>query len=261
MRRFDVAGSAEEVTQTLTSSWLSTVTPDDVDRYPGLLAIAEWARRIQPYVVLDPNRLREPSKVTDRGIGAAGDSLAGFLRYLQRDRPDSFERVHARVEEAYDRLEAVNLDVEDGSLYSLEVQERWTDDNPFLNVRQASDGLLRLFAFAAMPEVEPPPTLLMIDELENGVHPQLLGALVDLLQELSNHSIQIVATSHSPVVLNWVDDHSGVLLTSRDASGCAHVTPLDSTPGYDYFRSAYDAGEMWLAAGEQGLIDGPAATR
>lgn len=106
MERFDaVAEKWESITQTLTSSWLQAVDDRyDRDRFPELVAVADWARRVQPYVVLDSNRLREPSRLSSQGIGAAGEQLAGFLRHLRTRRPDAFARVWNRVKEAYPRL-------------------------------------------------------------------------------------------------------------------------------------------------------------
>lgn len=169
MNRFDEnAGEWESITQTLTSSWLATIDPrDDRERFPELAAVATWARAIQPYVVLDPNRLREAQQ------------------------------------------------------------------NPLLNACQASDGLLRIFAFAALPESDVPPSLVMVDELENGVHPELLGSLVDILEQLADDDIQVVTTSHSPLVVSFVSNPESILLTTRADDGAAQTVRLSDTPGYD----------------------------
>lgn len=261
MSRYDwEEQSWERVTQTLTSSWLQAVDPEhDLDRFPELVQIAEWARDIQRYVVLDPNRLREPSRLSTNGIGPAGENLAGFLRYLRSRRPEAFQRVVARVMGAYPRLEEVEIQAHDGGAFTLTVRESWASSgNPLLNARQASDGLLRLFAFASIPEVLPRPSVVMVDELENGVHPQLLGAVVALLESLAeDDDIQVLTTSHSPLVLNYVSSPSSVILTVRGDEGRARAVPLDSTSGYAELSSVFEPGEMWLAVGEEGLIEGP----
>lgn len=249
-------GEWESVRQTLTNSWLSTLSPDDAVRYPELLLIAAWARAIEPYVVLDPNRLREPSGITRTGIGVAGGRLAGFLRYLRSNRPGAFERVFGRAKRAYPRLSELTIR-QDGSAYSLSVRESWSGSaaGPLLNARQASDGLLRLFALAALPETQPRPTLVMIDEIENGVHPELLGALMTMLEDLNDDGIQVITTSHSPLVVNYVTEPESILLTTRGPNGEARVERLSDTPGYANLSSVFSKGEMWLARGEAGLIN------
>ena len=260
MERLDEsAGEWEKVKQTLTSSWLALLDPEeDAERYPGLIAVLDWASRIVPYVVLDPNRLREPSRLSADGIGVAGESLAGFLRFLRSRRPEAFQRVLDRVRGAYPQFQDVEIRAEGTSAFSIAVRESWTEGrHPLLNARQASDGLLRLFAFAALPELSPAPTLLMVDELENGVHPALLGALVSLLASLADEDgIQVVATSHSPIVLNYSDPES-IILTFRGENGRAETVALDDTLGYQRLHATFGPGEMWVALGEDGLIRGP----
>ncbi|MEV4422366.1 ATP-binding protein [Patulibacter sp. NPDC049589] len=247
----------ESINQTLTSSWLSTVTDEDRSRFPEVVAVADWARRVQPYVVLDPNRLREPSSLHRDGIGVAGEHLAGFLRHLRSSHPDAFERVLRRATDAYPRLSELRIRQE-GSAYSLAVREAWGDEDvgPLLNARQASDGLLRLFALAALPESTPTPTLVMVDEIENGVHPQLLGALMTMLEQLSeDEGIQVLTTSHSPLIVDYVAQPESVLLTVRSGDGSARVERLSDTPGYEALAGTFSKGEMWLARGERGLIE------
>lgn len=258
MQRYDEDRNQwESINQTLTSSWLSTVTEEDRSRFPELVSVADWARRVQPYVVLDPNRLREPSSLHREGIGVAGEFLAGFLRHLRSNQPDAFDRVWQRAKAAYPRLSELKIRQE-GSAYSLAVREAWTDGEagPLLNARQASDGLLRLFALAALPETTPTPTFVMVDEIENGVHPQLLGALVTMLENLSEYDgIQVLTTSHSPLIVDYVSQPESVLLTARSDSGSARVERLSDTDGYAALSGTFSKGEMWLARGERGLID------
>lgn len=258
MRRRDaLTRDWESVTQTLTSSWLATVDPkEDQTRFPDLVRVAEWARAIVPYVVLDPNRLREPSPLTRDGIGDAGGNLAGFLRYLRSQRPDAFAAVLERAKRAYPQLEELVIQQE-GSAYRLAVRESWSaSQNPLLNARQASDGLLRIFALSALPESEPRPSLVMIDELENGVHPELLGALVEMLESLTeNDDIQVVSTSHSPLVVTYATNPESILLTTRAEAGEAETVRLSDTPGYAALSSVFSPGEMWLARGERRLIN------
>lgn len=261
MQRYDdEKGEWEAISQTLTSSWLSTVTSEDGDRYPELVAIADWARAVQPYIVLDPNRLREPSSLSREGIGVAGERLAGFLRHLRSAHPEAFERVWTRATTAYPRLSELMIRQE-GSAYSLAVRENWGDGDagPLLNARQASDGLLRLFALAALPESTPKPSFVMVDEIENGVHPQLLGALVTMLETLSDEGVQVLTTSHSPLIVDYVSQPESVLLTARKSDGSAQVERLSDTAGYAALAGTFSKGEMWLARGEKGLIDPPNA--
>jgi len=166
MRRLDRStGEWESVTQTLTSSWLSTVTPEDAGRYPELLELADWARGITDYLALDPSRLREPSRKAEQ-LGPHGEGLAGVLRTLKDKRDGSFERVYKAVRRRYPALREINVRQGSYGWNRVEIGERWGKEVVTLNARQVSDGLLRLLAVATLAQVPTPPSVVMIDEIE-----------------------------------------------------------------------------------------------
>lgn len=245
----------ESVTQTLTSSWLSTVTKEDRERFPSLLAIANWARSIQPYMALAPVELREPSRRTDDGIGPSGQNLAGFLRYLKDKRDGRFDAVVRRVQQHYPQLSGISVRGGSYGWNRLEVVEDWDSGPVPFNSHQVSDGLLRVLAVSALFEQDNAPRLVMLDEVENGLHPHLLGGLVQLLQELAvERDVQVIVTSHSPIALNFIDDPAAVLIAHREDSGSVQLTPLDETKGYRGLGAELAHGELWYNLGERRLL-------
>lgn len=256
MQRLDESRDEwETVTQTLTSSWLSTVTREDRGRYPALLGLANWARNVRRYVALAPESLREPSRRTEDGMGASGEHLAGFLRFLRDRRPDRFGAVVERVKTYYPELADIHVK---GGAYGwnrIEILEDWQSGPVPFNARQVSDGLLRVLAVAAIFELDDPPSVLMLDEVENGLHPHLLGGLVDLLRQLAHErGVQVIVTSHSPIALNYVEDASAVLIAHRVSDGSVELTPLSETSGYRKLGAELDLGELWYNLGESRLL-------
>jgi predicted ATPase len=258
MERFDEGSDAyEEITQTLMSSWLSAIDENDSERFPELVELAQWARGIHPYIALDPARLREPSRKSVEGIGPGGENLAGFLRALKDRDADGFDRVVRRLQRHYPRL--VDLTVRQGAYgwNRVEITESWGGDEVSLNARQVSDGLLRLLAIAAMHETPDKPTVVMFDEIENGVHPHLLGGLVGMLRELADSGTQVIATTHSPVALNYVDPDSVLMATRNPKTGVARLNSLSSTAGFRALNAVFDPGELWYNVGERDLLRRP----
>jgi predicted ATPase len=257
----EVAEEYEDITQTLMSSWLSAVDESDSNRFPELVELAAWARRIHPYVALDPARLREPSRKTGAGLGPSGENLAGFLRSMKDGSPETFERVVRRVRHHYPRLE--DLAIKQGAYgwNRIEVTESWGGAEVTLNARQVSDGLLRLLAIAAVHEVPDRPTVLMFDEIENGVHPHLLGGLVGMLKDLSEDGTQVIVTTHSPIALNYVDPESVLVATRNPKTGVARLNSLASSSGYKALSAVLDPGELWYNLGERDLLRRPRAKK
>jgi hypothetical protein len=89
-----------------------------------------------------------------------------------------------------------------------------TRDGTKLPARLASDGTLRMLALLTAL-YSPKGGTLCFEEPENGLHPGQLRALIDLIVERTAATIQppmqVIATSHSPVVL-------AALLEARRAS-------------------------------------------
>lgn len=257
MWRLDRAtGEREEARQTLTSSWLQTLdVEEDADRFPELVAVARWARGVRRYVTLDPAILRGASRRTSNGIGPHGEDLAGFLRWLRDERPNAFKRMVRRVHLRYPNFRGLVLTTTGAGWYRVSVAERWGRDTVRLLAPQVSDGLLRLIAISAMHELPAPPSVVMIDEIENGLHPHLVGHVVEMLEELAEGTeIQVIGTSHSPIALNYVSAPSHVVVVRRGSDGRSRAERLDRTGGFKRIGDRLDPGELWYNLGEAELF-------
>jgi len=99
-----------------------------------------------------------------------------------------------------------------------------------------SDGTLRFAALVAaffQPEL---PHLLLIEEIENGIHPSRLQVLLELLKSQSGHPLpQTFATTHSPLVLAWLDEadyKTTFLCRKNEETGETTITPLAQVPRF-----------------------------
>ena len=98
-----------------------------------------------------------------------------------------------------------------------------------------SDGTLRFAALAAALFQPDMPGLILLEEIENGIHPTRLRLLVELLRSRAGDGgPQILATTHSPVVLAWLTeaDYAHTFFCSRDADGLSVIRPLTEIPQF-----------------------------
>lgn len=115
-----------------------------------------------------------------------------------------------------------------------------------------SDGLLRVMALASIPDWEPRPSLVLLDEIENGLHPRLIAGVAGLLDEITQHT-QVITTTHSPITLNYVPAEATRVVT-RGRGGKVMVTPLTETKNYERLREHFEPGELWYNVGESRLV-------
>jgi len=95
-----------------------------------------------------------------------------------------------------------------------------------------SDGTLRFAALAAAFFQLDLPRMLMIEEIEDGIHPSRLRLLVELLRSQAGRP-QVMATTHSPLVLAWLNDNdyrSTFFCRKDEESGASIITPLSAEP-------------------------------
>ncbi len=66
-----------------------------------------------------------------------------------------------------------------------------------------SEGTRRITAILALLHRDPPPSLLCIEEVENGLDPWTVQAVLGHLRQAARRGVQVVLTTHSP----WLLDH------------------------------------------------------
>jgi predicted ATPase len=118
--------------------------------------------------------------------------------------------------------------------------------------RELSDGLLRFLAIAVALltadrglDVDPGSALdaqvqarvlLVIEELENGLHPSMAARLLSLIREASSETgAQVVLTTHSPALLNALSGEgaSSVIVCYRnEKTQRSDLVSLKELPGY-----------------------------
>ena len=99
-----------------------------------------------------------------------------------------------------------------------------------------SDGTLRFAAVAAAFFQPIMPGIMMIEEMENGIHASRVQLLLDLLHSQSEfRKTQVIATTHSATVLDWLqeDDYKTTFLCKRDeATGESKICSLADIPRF-----------------------------
>jgi predicted ATPase len=188
-------------------------------------------------------------------IGSAGENLPALLDYLlRRDRERFFAFVDA-MRGLVPGLKEVEIATPDPSKRRVDlVVERGLR----LPADQASAGVRLLVFFVALAYHPSPPKLILLEEPENGVHPKRLGDVMRLLREVSqgvhgDHAAQIILTTHSPHLLDYVDlTQDQVLVFHRNEDGSRGAQPVDAER-LKTFLDEFMLGEVWYNEGEAGL--------
>lgn len=132
-----------------------------------------------------------------------------------------------------------------------------------IRARQASDGAVLFLAFLALAYVPTPPTLLLIEEPENGIYPKRLGEVVKLLKDLAHRSDsvqlpQIIISTHSPYVVSFFEPEEVTFLArpADDPDAPVRARPLRDAPHiHDRLAGGeFYLGELWYNLTEEELF-------
>ena len=99
-----------------------------------------------------------------------------------------------------------------------------------------SDGTLRFAALAAAFFQPDMPGIITIEEIENGIHASRIQLLLELFRTQAEATkTQIFATTHSPVILDWLqeEDYKTTFLCARNEStGESRIRSLADVPHF-----------------------------
>ncbi|PPI56022.1 AAA family ATPase [Rathayibacter toxicus] len=196
--------------------------------------------------ILDPvpHQMREYVPEKDNVLRRKADNLsAAIRRLLNQDaaRQALLEMTSSLSESQVSNLSTVSSDLGD---VMITLDELIGGHHQQVPARLMSDGTLRFLAIAVAMLDAPPASdasdkgrILVIEELENGLHPSQAALLLSRLKRFSQErKIRTVATTHSPAILDTLEgkDHNSVVVSSRDSEGWSRVTNLTDFP--DYFE-------------------------
>jgi predicted ATP-dependent endonuclease of OLD family len=97
----------------------------------------------------------------------------------------------------------------------------------------------------------------LLDDLDRGLHPKAQLDLVSYLRGLleSQPNLQIIATTHSPYILDRVTSDEVRLVTLGD-DGWAVCGRLQDHPEFERWKEEMTPGEFWMMFGEKWLNNG-----
>ena len=126
----------------------------------------------------------------------------------------------------------------------MEIQETFGTRTLATEARHINDGMLRLTAMLA--ELVSDHQFLLFDEVENGINPELAEFVINALTTAGQ---QILVTTHSPMILNYLNDdaaRSGVMYLYKTSAGSTQSIPFFSIPSLATKLAVMGPGEAFV---------------
>lgn len=214
-------------------------------RPPRMAPIRETISTCSSLDLLSPHLMRSHvKKAPEHGIGLGGEFIAPYLRSLTKHDAEEFNSTIKQFYPSYDSF--IIKRIQGGALV-LYVKEKFAGGNECTSeATMLCDGILRIMAIVAQVMANKGGTIL-IDELEDGLNPELLQKLIVYLA--TKAPCQTIITTHSPLVLSLLtiqEAKQGVHMVYRDKDGVANCVPFFSLPTPRKMLNSYYPGEVML---------------
>lgn len=147
-----------------------------------------------------------------------GENLPGAADNLRRNHGDQWVQIESAMRAIIPTLREIAIAYTEDRRLAVQFREEGVG-RPW-NASEVSDGTIQTFALL-VAIFDPRSSILVIEELENALHPWILRHLLRLCAESSR---QVLLTSHSPVLLDHVPPEAVQMMWMRD--GRTRVAPL-----------------------------------
>ena len=129
---------------------------------------------------------------------------------------------------------------------TLKLRDRYVDENlEFFDQRSANEAFLYLLFYFTLFISDETPSFFAIDNIESSLNPKLCKLVISKLAELAKkHNKQVIITTHSPFVLDGLNDVSNdnrLFVVNRNTDGYTVANKINGSK-----NKTISLSEAWL---------------
>ncbi len=213
------------------------------------------------FELLSPSIMRKGSRRGESvsNIGIGGEKIAAFINCMEEDERKRLDEMVSAF--AGNQINILTRDDSRQDSVELLIIESWQDSDVLVGSRYISDGMLRIIGLCTILMSQtrynkfPFYGFTLLDEIEDGINPELAEKLIQSFQNVACESKrQIIVTSHSPIMVNYVDKDNIVYMW-READGTIKAKPLFSTEQMLETLDYLNPGEAWFHYSKEDIIE------
>ncbi|MCK6520198.1 ATP-binding protein [Myxococcota bacterium] len=221
--------------------------PENVMHYIEVDDTADWVREMRSsvdqieqmlaealFLDITPSRMRDYTPKSATRLDLAGENVSALAWSVCQSAEARADLVDWLAELCAPELEDIDFAETELGDVMLILVERGGRRMP---ARSLSDGTLRFLGELLALRTAPEGSLMLIEEIENGLHPTRAHLLVEAMEAaVVKRKVQIIATTHSPLVLNALSPEAlraAVLVARPPGSTSTLLRSLGALPGFD----------------------------
>jgi predicted ATPase len=182
-----------------------------------------WAGRYYHFRALRPGTERTSNLAADPTLEPTGENLAAVLLDLLTNRPEILSQLRRLIVDIVPGIGELRVRTTGSQMEII-----FARDSVELNLKDLGTGVEQLLMTLVVGLTEAPPFMLVIEEPETNLHHAAQRALLGMLKDWAADR-QIVAATHSPVLLDWSPAGDRLWHVTR-AHGVSTVAPVRDDP-------------------------------
>ena len=231
----------------LGSGHKETALPDEALKYPGKIAsrVLSTLRSWRVYHFHDTSPaapVKQKGKIDDNAsLRSDASNLAAFLHRLRESKEPAYRRIVAAIRQVAPFFDDFQLRADPLSEDRIQLEWREIGSDEYFNAHALSDGTLRFICLATLLLQPTPPSLVLIDEPELGLHPFAITQLAAMLQSAATKT-QVLVGTQSVTLMNQLDPGDIIVVDRTDGpSTFKRIGPEE----IEAWAEEYSLGELW----------------
>ena len=170
-------------------------------------------------------------------------NLAAFLYNLKQESKETYKKIVRTIQLAIPIFDEFILIPKEIRTDEYQIQLMWRQKNSDYNLlpSQLSDGSLRFICLVTSLLQPMPPSTIIIDEPELGLHPYAITLLGSLIRSAST-KMQVIISTQSVPLLNEFDINDLIVVERNDEGSIFKRLDTDS---FTEWLNDYTVGELW----------------
>jgi predicted ATPase len=183
-----------------------------------LNSIHKFFNEIRSAELLSPTLMKKRARESKNSIGIGGEKLSAFINSLDKEKR---EKLQNALKDFFPNIDSFETKSLRSGWKTLSLVERHNNKPIKTDSMHLSDGVLRILAI--LSQLLTTESVLIFDEIEDGINQEFVEKLVDTLL---NSLHQTIVATHSPLLLNYLDDEvakESILFVYKTQNGATKV--------------------------------------
>lgn len=206
-----------------------------------------------------PQKMRDYSFESDKNLIGNGDNLSSVIYHLWNKSKDKISNQKFLLQFISSLPEQnitdISFIITPRREVMLQLIETFGNKEQVYDASLLSDGTLRVLAYAAALLSAPEDSIVIVEEIDNGLHPSRADQLLNSINEIAKkRNLTVLISSHNPALLNALPEEAvpKVVFCYRDPkNGYSKLTRLEDLPHYPELLTQGPIGDLLT----RGLVD------